>query len=469
MNRGNLSRRGFLQRSLGADGRGRAAGLVRPQVLAGEEDKKDAKVGPNDRVVMGAIGIGSPQSRGRAIVHDAAKHTRASSSSPSATWTAATASAAVEDMKKDGHEVKGYKDFRELLDRKDIDAVTIGTPDHWHALIAIDAMKDGQGRLLREAADADHRRGPGDGQGRRRRPAGSSRPAASSAPTAGSAWPASWSATAGSARSRPSRRRIGDNPIGGPFPTATVPEGLDWDFWLGPTPDVDYVKERCHYEFRWWYEYSGGKMTDWGAHHNDIAQWGLGMDDSGPVAVEAEGDGAVEGAEQLQLPPDTSRSPTPTPTAPSWSARHQLLVHAGERRERHPVRRRGRQWIFVSRGGIDGQRQEADRRAAAGATPMRLYVSNNHMGNFLDGVRDPQAVDLRGRGRPPLGDGLPHRRHRPAHRQEAEVGPGQGAVRRRGGQQDAQPRDAGAVEAGGVIATVPPRPGTPGAGSGSAG
>ncbi len=48
--------------------------------------------------------------------------------------------------------------------------------------------------------------------------------------------------------------RIGDNPIGGPFKEDKVPEGLDWDFWKGPTADVPYVKERCHYEFRWWYE-----------------------------------------------------------------------------------------------------------------------------------------------------------------------------------------------------------------------
>ncbi len=97
--------------------------------------------------------------------------------------------------------------------------------------------------------------------------------------------------------------RIGDNPIGGPFKEGPVPEGLDWDFWKGPTPDVPYVKERCHYEFRWWYDYSGGKLTDWGAHHNDIAQWGLGMDGSGPVSVTATGVDLLEETKLLQLPP----------------------------------------------------------------------------------------------------------------------------------------------------------------------
>ena len=83
--------------------------------------------------------------------------------------------------------------------------------------------------------------------------------------------------------------RIGDNPVGGPFAPTEAPKDLDWDLWKGPTPDVAYIKEKCHYTFRWWYEYSGGKLTDWGAHHNDIAQWGLGKDGTGPISVTATG------------------------------------------------------------------------------------------------------------------------------------------------------------------------------------
>ena len=56
--------------------------------------------------------------------------------------------------------------------------------------------------------------------------------------------------------------------------------------WLGQAPKVDYIKQRCHSDFRWWYEYSGGKLTDWGAHHVDIAQWAIGMDESGPTSIE---------------------------------------------------------------------------------------------------------------------------------------------------------------------------------------
>ena len=78
---------------------------------------------------------------------------------------------------------------------------------------------------------------------------------------------------------------IGGAPKSGPLETKPVPEELNWEMWQGQTQLKDYIPRRCHYEFRWWYEYSGGKMTDWGAHHVDIAQWAIGMQDSGPTLV----------------------------------------------------------------------------------------------------------------------------------------------------------------------------------------
>ncbi|MFN9911997.1 MAG: gfo/Idh/MocA family oxidoreductase, partial [Pirellulaceae bacterium] len=76
---------------------------------------------------------------------------------------------------------------------------------------------------------------------------------------------------------------LGKNEVGGPFSPRNPPKSLNWNLWQGQTPDVPYLEERSHYTFRWWYEYSGGQMTDWGAHHVDIAQWAI---DSYPVEVD---------------------------------------------------------------------------------------------------------------------------------------------------------------------------------------
>lgn len=82
---------------------------------------------------------------------------------------------------------------------------------------------------------------------------------------------------------------IGGGDVGGPFNKSTPPKELDWNFWLGQAPLVDYIQQRCHYQFRWWYEYSGGKFTDWGAHHVDIATWALQQDKKGDGPVEFDG------------------------------------------------------------------------------------------------------------------------------------------------------------------------------------
>jgi myo-inositol 2-dehydrogenase/D-chiro-inositol 1-dehydrogenase len=181
-----------------------------------------------------------------------------------------------------------YGDYRELLKRDDIDAVFNATPDHWHTTINVAALRAGlpvfcekpltltidEGKVLRRTLEET---GGVLQVGAQQRSAPSFRRAVAIAQSG----------------------LLGDTVVatcyfaqgksGGPFQPATPPADLDWDFWLGPAPEVPYFEERCHKSFRWWFDYSGGKLTDWGAHHIDIAQWGIGAQNTGPIEVEGEG------------------------------------------------------------------------------------------------------------------------------------------------------------------------------------
>lgn len=187
--------------------------------------------------------------------------------------------------------IEAYHDYRELIARDDIDAVIIATPDHWHALIAVAAAKAGKDvycekpltHNIEEAkvlVDTVRRYSRVFQTGSQQRSERGFRIACELV----------------------RNKRIGDVHtvhvnVGGPpidcyLPAEPVPEGLDWDFWLGPAPwrpynsdiapDMDY---KGWPNFRAYRDYAGGGMTDWGAHHFDIAQWGLGMDGSGPVEI----------------------------------------------------------------------------------------------------------------------------------------------------------------------------------------
>lgn len=190
-----------------------------------------------------------------------------------------------------------YEDYRKILDRKDIDIVTIVTPDHWHSKIAIEAMQAGkdlycekpltltinEGKQIIKVLDQTKRVFQVGTQQR----------------TEMGQRFLQAIALIRDGRIGDVKRivcNIGGAPTSEAIPKADVPTGLNWDMWLGQAPMVDFRykaggnwgNSRCHYEFRWWYEYSGGKLTDWGAHHVDIAQWaiqqnGLGQ---GPVKVE---------------------------------------------------------------------------------------------------------------------------------------------------------------------------------------
>jgi predicted dehydrogenase len=374
LERGTFSRRGFLDRSLAAlTISGMPLWFARSVVAEEEEreaqEQKTKKAGPNDQIVMAAIGVGG---QGTGIMKWA-------KGKPGVKFVAVCdldsghAKKAAKEVGKDCHE---YKDFRDLLSREDLDAVTVGTVDHWHALTSIAAMKSGcdvycekplsltieEGKAMFKAArkyDRIFQTGSQQRSDARYRLA------------------CELVRNGRIGRVHTVEARIGDNPIGGPFKTSSVPEGLDWDFWKGPTADIPYVTERCHYEFRWWYEYSGGKLTDWGAHHNDIAQWGLGKDETGPINITA------TGVEPSHKPNSYNCHPHFAVTYTYADGTHLITSSDGENGNRF-IGDKG--WIFVNRERIEASDPKLIKEPLSEGA-ARLYVSNDHMSNFIDGVR----------------------------------------------------------------------------------
>lgn len=180
-----------------------------------------------------------------------------------------------------GSTPRDFENYQDLLQRKDVDVVTIGAPDHWHTKMVIDACRAGkdvycekpltltidEGKILRDVVKQTGR----------------------------VVQVGSWQRSDQRFRQAVEMVRqgrigqlqsveivLGKNVVGGPFEQRKVPLNFNWNLWQGQTPDRPYLAERSHYTFRWWYEYSGGQMTDWGAHHLDIAQWAI---NSHPVEI----------------------------------------------------------------------------------------------------------------------------------------------------------------------------------------
>lgn len=195
--------------------------------------------------------------------------------------------------KNDGNIGKGkadaYDDYRKVLERDDIDAVSIVTPDHWHIKIAVEALEAGkhvfvqkpltltleENQLIRRACEKHSNLAFLVGTQQR-----SDR----------NKFMRAVNMVQKGLLGNITKVTVGINgsPTGGPFPVAEVPKELNWEMWQGQAPVKDYREKRCHYQFRWWYEYSGGKFTDWGAHHVDIAMWALNKNGAGqgPTSVD---------------------------------------------------------------------------------------------------------------------------------------------------------------------------------------
>ncbi len=185
------------------------------------------------------------------------------------------------------------QDWREVIARTDVDAVVVSTPDHWHVLPSIAAARAGkdvfcekpltltvyEGRVL---SDTMRQYGRVFQTASENRSKGNFLRAAElvrngrigKLHTIYTQLPVD-----------PTARSMQNKP----FTVEPVPEGFDYEMWQGPAPDAPYTKGRCHYHFRWIFDYSGGSLTDWGAHINDIAQWANNTEYAGPIRVEGEG------------------------------------------------------------------------------------------------------------------------------------------------------------------------------------
>jgi predicted dehydrogenase len=376
----NISRRRFLQRvAATAALTGLPAWFVQRDLLAAEAVRP--KFGPNDRPGVALVGCGG---MGKA---DATNASGYGDIVAVCDVDDTHASAAVEQFTVEGIVPERFHDFRKLLERDDVHVIVNATPDHWHSLINIAAAKAGkdvygekpltltvdEGRHVVEAV---RKHGTVLQTGTQQRSSQRFRFACElvrngriGALKSANVW-------------LPAGLR------GGPFDAAPVPEGLDWDFWLGQAPLVDYMPERCHGTFRFFYDYSGGTMTDWGAHHNDIAYWAVGQ--IAPRTVEATvleqpvsgGYDAISDYEVRYTYADGIKLNIRTTKDDSIYGEH--LNKDGQP---NGIRFEGSDgWIWVNRDAIRASDPEL-LKAPPPEDAVRLQVSKDHMGNFFDCVR----------------------------------------------------------------------------------
>jgi predicted dehydrogenase len=283
-------------------------------------------------------------------------------------------------------------DFRKVMDRKDVDVVICGTVDHWHTLVSLAAMRAGKDvyceKPLTLTIDEGKRLVEAQAKTKRVLQTGSQQRSDKNFHLACSLVR---NGRLGKIKEvdvwLPAGRREG------PFKPAPVPKNLDWDMWQGQTPAVEYVPERTHVTFRYWWDYSGGTITDWGAHHNDIALWGLGQ--KGPVKVSGKPTvqmipGGFTASSEYEIEytyADGVVHRCRSTTANNWAGG--VVEKKGQQ---HGVRFTGADgWIFVTRGRIEASDPELLKKPLP-ASAERLYASTDHMGNLFDCVRSRKAT-----------------------------------------------------------------------------
>lgn len=363
-----LSRRKFLGVAAGVA----AAPFVVPSSILG----LGGNVPPSERTVMGVIGLGGMGSHnlgafmGRKEVQVVAlcdvdkQHLEER--------------AGEVNKRYENKDCKKYGDFRELLALKELDAVVVATPDHWHALCAITAVrakKDvycekpvthtfAEGQALVAAVKENGRIFQVGSQQR-------------------SEWGFRHAVELvlnghiGKVKNVEVGLPTGSKKAEGDTKPQDPPANIDYDFWCGPSPKLAYVPARLHWNWRWHLAYGGGQLMDWIGHHNDIAHWGLGRDGSGPVEVKAVG---------FEYPEDR------TVWNSAWNYEVICKFDDGVTSSisnKHPmgckwIGESG--WVHVDRGSLTASEPEWVKREFDPG-PKKAYASDDHRQNFLECVK----------------------------------------------------------------------------------
>jgi predicted dehydrogenase len=270
-------------------------------------------------------------------------------------------------------------DFRELLARKDIDAVLISTPDHWHAIPVVEAARAGkdiycqkplsltiaEGRAMSDAVRKYNRVFQ---TGSQQRSDSNFRRACELVRNGriGKLHTVKVGLPAG----RPDFGKTGHRKKPEP-----VPDGFEYDFWLGPAPEAPYAPARCHVNFRWIYDYSGGMVTDWGGHHPDCAHWGMNVERTGPVEIRN-----AKGV----FPPDELWN-TATEFYFECVYRNGVTMIVSNKVRGGVTFEASEGTVWANRGRYEAE-PDTLHKAVIGPEEIHLYQSRDHYRNFIDCV-----------------------------------------------------------------------------------
>jgi predicted dehydrogenase len=368
------SRRDFVKRSAALV----AGTFVLPQIIPSSAFGMGRRTAPSDRIVIGSIGVGS---QGMSNMLDFLKFKEAVQFVAVCDVDKRHLARAKQtiDLANKNSDCRSYGDYKEFLEKEKLDAVSIALPDHWHGIIYSAAankkinvygekpicrtIKDGQ-----DIVNAVKKNNIIWQTGSWQRSLTNFRRGAELA----------INGRAGKIKYIEVGLPDGNKGIGTP-PVMPVPAELDWDMWLGPALKVPY-RGISHWDWRWILDYSGGQLTDWAGHHIDIANWGAGLEHTGPVEISGKGVYPVEGIFNVPVEYDilckyangiemrvANASRLPMRMGTTW---HGDLG-----------------WIHVDRGDIISASDPKILQEVIGENEIHLYKSENHWQNFIDSVR----------------------------------------------------------------------------------